>query len=292
YAVYADRSIIVLNKPPGLICQGSLTNGRKPRDADKFNDLLHDLKDHFNLGKLPYAVHRLDKSTTGALVLVKNIATARQLARQFQSRTVVKTYLALVRGGEKSFPTRSGEIKDAIEINSDGRVSIGEHCDAEFAATDWEWVASSPKVPLSLLRLTLHTGLKHQLRVHLAHSLQSMSLPPLPDASILPFLGDALYSRKPISEKVTQVIRVPEHRVFLHASRLTLLGEFSRLRFKKAGPSKHIRLGIAAALPADFLDPMTISGGLFVDDKPLGGYDIEELQGKWLRPRRSTNGWT
>ncbi|KIK27652.1 hypothetical protein PISMIDRAFT_164361 [Pisolithus microcarpus 441] len=284
YAVYADRSIIVLNKPPGLICQGSLTNGRKPRDADKFNDLLHDLKDHFNLGKLPYAVHRLDKSTTGALALAKNIATARQLARQFQSRTVVKTYLALVRGGEKSFPTRSGEIKDAIEINSDGRVSIGEHCDAEFAATDWEWVASSPKVPLSLLRLTLHTGLKHQLRVHLAHSLQT------------PILGDALYSRKPISEKVTQVIRVPEHRVFLHASRLTLS------RFKKAGPSKHIRLGIAAALPADFvaicndagieLDPMTISGGLFVDDKPLGGYDIEELQGKWLRPRRSTNGWT
>ncbi|KAI6033191.1 pseudouridine synthase [Pisolithus orientalis] len=278
YAVYADRSIIVLNKPPGLICQGSLTNGQKPRDSDKFNDLLHDLKDHFKLDNLPYTVHRLDKSTTGALVLAKNIATARQLAQQFQSRTVGKTYLALVRGGEKSFPTKLGEIKDAIEINGDGRVSIGESCDAEFAVTGWELVASSRKVPLSLLRLTLHTGLKHQLRVHLVQSLHT------------PILGDALYSRKSISEKITQVIRVPEHRVFLHASRLTLS------RFKKVGSNKHVRLGIAAALPADFvaicndagiqLDATDVSGGLFVDDEPLGGYDIEDLQGKWLRPRR------
>ncbi|KAI6040264.1 pseudouridine synthase [Pisolithus marmoratus] len=308
-AIYADRSIVVLNKPPGLICQGSLTNGDKPRDTDKFNDLLHDLKNYFNLDNVPYTVHRLDKSTTGALVLAKNIATARELARQFQGRAVGKTYLALVRGGEKSFPAKCGEIKDAIEINSDGRVSIGEHCNAEFAATDWELVASSRKVPLSLLRLTLHTGLKHQLRVHLAQSLHT------------PILGDTLYSRKPISEKITEVIRVPEHRVFLHASRLTLsasfpdqLSIFPQLliqfvilvqRFKKVGTNKHIRLGIAAALPTDFvaicndagiqLDPMTVSGGLFVNDEPLSGYEIEGLEGKWMRPRRDmrlANGWT
>lgn len=63
-----------------------------------------------------------------------------------------KTYLALVRGGEKSFPARSGEIRDALEF-SDGRVSIGESCAAKFAATDWELLASSVCIlePLSLL---------------------------------------------------------------------------------------------------------------------------------------------
>lgn len=53
--------------------------------------------------------------------------------------------MALVRGGEKSFPTRSGEIRDALEF-SDGRVSIGESCAAKFAATDWELIASSVRV--------------------------------------------------------------------------------------------------------------------------------------------------
>lgn len=56
-----------------------------------------------------------------------------------------KTYLALVRGGEKSFLARSGEIRDALEF-SDGRVSIGESCAAKFAATDWELLASSVRI--------------------------------------------------------------------------------------------------------------------------------------------------
>lgn len=83
------------------------------------------------------------QSTTGALVLAKNLVTARQLAQQFQTRTVSKTYLALVRGGAKSFPSKYGEIREALEINEDGRVSIGAACDAKFAATDWELIGSS-----------------------------------------------------------------------------------------------------------------------------------------------------
>jgi len=81
--------------------------------------------------------------TTGALVLAKNLVTARQLAQQFQTRTVSKTYLALVRGGAKSFPSKYGEIREALEINKEGRVSIGAACDAKFAATDWELIGSS-----------------------------------------------------------------------------------------------------------------------------------------------------
>ncbi|KAH0834154.1 pseudouridine synthase [Lanmaoa asiatica] len=282
-AIYADRGIIVLNKPPYLVCQGSDVQDdedQKPRErnVDKFNDLLSDLKDHFHLDKVPHTVQRLDKSTTGALVLAKNLTAARQLSQQFHNRTVGKTYLALVRGGEKSFEARSGEIRDAIETDG-GHVSISQSCKAKFAATDWELVASSPKAPLSLLKLTLHTGLKHQLRVHLAHSLRA------------PILGDPVYSRGPISEKITRTIRVPENRVFLHASRLC----FSR--FRKMGPNKHFRLEVAAALPSDFvtlckdagipLDKWDTTGGLFVDDEPAG-HAIPDLDGKWLKPSHGT----
>lgn len=271
--VYADRSIIVLNKPAGLICQGSeASSENKPRDVDKFNDLLRDVKDTFALESLPYPVHRLDKATTGTLLLARSSSAARQFSQQFQSRVVEKTYLALVRGGEKSFPARSGEIRDALEFN-DGRVSIGESCAAKFAATDWELIASSPTAPLSLLRLTLHTGLKHQLRIHLAHSLHT------------PILGDNLYARSSISEKIAKITRLPEKRIFLHAAQLTLS------RYRKSGPNKRFRLRIGAPIPKDFLvicrdagialDHIYVDGGVSVDGQHVG--DVPDLEGRWLR---------
>lgn len=75
-------------------------------------------------------------------MLAKNLTAARQLSQQFHNRSVGKTYLALVRGGEKSFQVRSGEIRDPIETDG-GHVSISQSCRAKFAATDWELVASS-----------------------------------------------------------------------------------------------------------------------------------------------------
>ncbi|KIJ64315.1 hypothetical protein HYDPIDRAFT_133047 [Hydnomerulius pinastri MD-312] len=279
-AIYADRSIIVLNKPPYLICQGSqdadVGTDEKPRDrdADKFNDLLEDLRGHFHLEKIPHAVHRLDKATTGALVLAKNLTAARQLSQQFQNRTIGKTYLALVRGGEKSFPARSGEIRDAIE-SINGRVSISQSCNAKFAATDWELIASSPKAPVSLLRLTLHTGLKHQLLVCRTPGLST-------------FVWTANMQLPRAQGSLTDI---RESRMFLHASRLSLT------RFRKTGPNKRFRLDIAAALPGDFvslckdvgipLNNCDVSGGLFIDGEPAGS-EILDLEGKWLRPTHRT----
>ncbi|KAG2051141.1 pseudouridine synthase [Suillus hirtellus] len=266
--VYVDRSIIVLNKPAGLICQGSVeasSENVRVHDA-RYLSRLTDVKDTFALEDLPYP------ATTGTLLLARNSSAARQFSQQFQSRVVGKTYLALVRGGEKSFPTRSGEIRDALEF-SDGRVSIGESCAAKFAATDWELIASSPVAPLSLLRLTLHTGLKHQLRIHLAHSLHT------------PILGDNLYARSSISEKIAKITRLPEKRIFLHAAQLTLS------RYRKTGPQKHFRLTIGAPIPKDFLaicrdagiplDHIYVDGGLSVDGQHVG--DVPDLEGRWLR---------
>ncbi|EGO02906.1 hypothetical protein SERLA73DRAFT_165833 [Serpula lacrymans var. lacrymans S7.3] len=278
-AIYADRGIVVLNKPSGLVCQGSKdgghgneSDGQRMR-GDKFNELLQDLEKYLKQDSLPHPVHRLDKSCTGALVFARNTATAREISQQFLARTVEKTYLALVRGGEKSFPGTSGEIRDALEIN-DGRVSIGNSCSAKFAATDWELIGHSPEAPLSLLRLRLHTGLKHQLRVHLAHALRT------------PILGDTVYTRSTPSEKIAGVTTVPENRIFLHASHISLN------RYRKSGPSKRFRLGITAPLPKDFvkicadtgirLDSKDISGGLFIDGEPVGE-EIPDIEGKWLR---------
>jgi 23S rRNA-/tRNA-specific pseudouridylate synthase len=82
------------------------------------------------------------KPTTGALVFALNATSARDLAQQFQARTVEKTYLALVRGGEKSFDKRSGEIRVPLQIE-DGRVSLSRDLSGKPAATDWELLASS-----------------------------------------------------------------------------------------------------------------------------------------------------
>lgn len=82
------------------------------------------------------------KPTTGTYVLAKTDRVARELCRQFETRTVEKTYLALVRGGQKSFPGTSGEIREALDF-TDGRVSLGTTAKSKFAATDWELVGSS-----------------------------------------------------------------------------------------------------------------------------------------------------
>ncbi|GLB44552.1 putative RNA pseudouridylate synthase [Lyophyllum shimeji] len=276
--IYCDRAIIVLQKPPGLVCQlnhsrslwveGRMLEGNR---ESNFNALLHGLGKA--LGDRPFPVHRLDKGTTGALLLARSATHARKLSQQFQSRTVDKTYLALVRGGAKSFPSKSGEIRTPILYN-DGRASIDPSFQGDPSATEWELIASSSKVPLSLLRLKLHTGHKHQLRVHLAHCLN------------VPILGDTLYSKKPPSEIIRSATTVPEDRIFLHAAHLSLF------QYRASGPKKRFRLGISAPLPADFvkicidseipLAPAEVHGGVFIDGELVEDGKVPDLGGSWM----------
>lgn len=122
--------------------------------------------------------------------------------------------------------------------------------------------------------------------------------------NIAPILGDNVYTRSSISEKIAKITRLPERRIFLHAAQLTLsvsvriTVEFQAAshcayiqRYRKAGPSKHFRLGIGAPLPKDFqsickdagipLDPAYVDGGLYIDDQ--GVDDVPDLEGRWLR---------
>nr|GAT43612.1 pseudouridine synthase [Mycena chlorophos] len=280
--LYADRALVVLNKAPGLVIQ-----------SHEFLDVLHDVKRRLRLAELPLRVHRLDKPTTGCLALARSKTHARELSTQFKQHIADKTYLAVVRGGLQSFGGRTkGTIRVPLQYD-DGRASIvplnaPKREDHREAVTDWELVASSSRLPLSLLRLNLRTGNKHQLRVHLTGGLQT------------PILGDTIHSHKPPTDEIRAALwklhpRPPEDRLFLHASALSFF------RYRKAGPDRRFRVRVVAPVPNDFHQlckeaqlPLTeteLRGGLFMQNKPYEEY--EEVQSgriaslKWVQTNQA-----
>ncbi|KAI1795407.1 pseudouridine synthase [Ganoderma leucocontextum] len=243
-------------------------------------------------------LHRLDKPATGALAFACHRQSARDFSNQMSGRQVEKTYLALVVAGASAFPEKQGVIETKLECRN-GWVSIpgikdvyerdrsqlrsarrrGEHWSKD-AVSEYEVLASSPKLPLSLLRLRLHTGLKHQLRVHLAQALRT------------PILGDALYldPRSPQLRDIKAAIDLPRT-MFLHSSRLSL---------NRYCPGR-VTLAIGAPLSVSFvsvceaagipLERDHLLGGVWVDGTKALGPDavpdddtthaVEGLAGKW-----------
>ncbi|KAH9985998.1 pseudouridine synthase [Russula compacta] len=296
--LYVDRGLIVLNKPPGLVSQGTTSTSStaveldakddRPEGSSAFNDVLDDLRQRYGFNENPYPVHRLDKGTTGVLALARTKAFARELSRQFRTRAIEKTYLALVRGGADKFLASEGEnsslkreglpVIDAPLSFDDGRVRIHRHdgssSNLKAARTEWELLASSDVAPLSLVRLHPYTGLKHQLRVHMAHALG------------VPILGDALYRSPTTGPPVFALTGVPEGRLFLHSSSISIW------RYRREGLHKRFRLTITAPLPLDFvkvcrdlnldLPEHVTKGGAFVDGEHLEGDEIPGVGGQWL----------
>lgn len=303
--LYVDRGVIVLNKPPGLVVQGTsietpvAAKGHhrrqetiKPPSRTAFDDVLDGLHRTYGLGRIPYPVHRLDKGTTGVMILARTKPLARELAKQFRTHTVEKSYLALgVHGKAKSsIRAKEGVIDASLSFN-DGRVRVhdatssgngsegpqavgepGPGEEGKAARTSWEVLASSDVMPLSLVRLNPHTGLKHQLRVHMAHALK------------VPILGDALYGGATSTSR--HFSGIPDDRLFLHSSSISFW------RYRRKGFSKRFRLTISAPLPADFvkmcrkmnfsLHEDVIKGGAFVDGQRLLGDKIPGVEGRWF----------
>jgi len=257
------------------------------------------LRRAYGLSTNPYPVHRLDKGTTGVLVLARTKALARELSQQFRARAIDKSYLALVVHGDdddddharRFFPAKEGLIDASLSFDDDGRVRLGVQADASLsgaphalplaggskaARTTWEVLATSDIAPLSLVRLYPHTGLKHQLRVHMAHALK------------VPILGDALYGGGATTTSLhfSAYTGIPEGRLFLHSSSISFW------RYRRKGLRKRFRLTISAPLPADFvkicrdmnlsLPEDVIEGGAFVDGQRLLGDEIPDVEGRWL----------
>ena len=172
--LFEDPFLLVINKPPGLVVHPAPGHPR----GTLVNALLHHCDDlaAFKGEIRPGIVHRLDKDTSGAMVVAKTPTAHEHLARQFKIRSVRKTYLAIVRGAVK---TPQGEIRLAIGRHPTARKKMSTIA-AKKRSAETHYRVREVLGGATLLELDLKTGRTHQIRVHCA-------------AMHHPVLGDAVY---------------------------------------------------------------------------------------------------
>jgi 23S rRNA pseudouridine1911/1915/1917 synthase len=220
--LYQDADLAVLNKPAGMVVHP----GAGHASGTLVNALLHHLGDLSGVGGelRPGVVHRLDRGTSGVMVVAKNDAAHHELARQFHDREVEKEYIALVWG-----VVQAGRRIDAsIGRDPNNRQKMSAKARrARHAVTRITRAHHMPGV--TLCHVAIHTGRTHQIRVHLS-------------AIGHPVVGDSLYGG--LKRRVPADIKAVLHleRPFLHAHRLAF-----------THPREGRRMEFTAPLPADLL---------------------------------------
>ncbi|RJF98593.1 RluA family pseudouridine synthase [Noviherbaspirillum saxi] len=160
--LHEDAALMVIDKPAGLVVHPAAGNW----SGTLLNGLLH----HFPaIAGVPRAgiVHRLDKETSGLMVIAKTLQAQTDLVRQLQARSVKREYLALVWG----LPQISGKIDAAIGRHPRDRIkmAVSDNASAKPAVTHYQRIATGTLDgrPVSLVRCQLETGRTHQIRVHM-----------------------------------------------------------------------------------------------------------------------------
>jgi len=198
--VYEDQSIIVINKPAGMVVHPGNGNWQ----GTMLNGLLHHAA---QLDKIPRAgiVHRLDKNTSGLLVIAKTLEAQTSLVRQLQNRTMKRDYFALVLG---RIPL-NGQVNAPIGRHPIQRVKMTVTKNGKEACT--HYLVKERLCGCTLLQCSLETGRTHQIRVHM-HSIGH------------PLVGDPIYNKKPrkVAQEIGQLI-MSFPRQALHAQRLELI---------------------------------------------------------------------
>ena len=175
--LYEDDDIIVVNKPKGMVVHPG--NGNP--DGTLVNALMNICKDSLSGigGEIrPGIVHRLDKDTSGVIVVAKNDKAHINLSEQIKNHEVEKTYIALVRGIVKE---NEATINMPIGRNKNDRKKMAVEKDGKEAVTHFKVLERYPKDNCTLLEVKIETGRTHQIRVHLSHI-------------VYPVIGDTTYS--------------------------------------------------------------------------------------------------
>ncbi len=217
--IYEDADVIVINKPAGIAVHPGAGNA----DGTLVNAALAHAPELAEVGDedRPGIVHRLDKETSGVMLIAKTARALNALQAQFKAREVHKTYLALCIGDVQ--PTRA-IINKPIARDTRNRQRMTISSAGRESVTEYEVVRASDRY--ALVRAQPRTGRTHQIRVHLA----SIGYPVVGDA----IYGGARVARDPLSQRLT-----PRH--LLHAQRI----EFHL-------PSNGALVTFEAPLPSDF----------------------------------------
>jgi 23S rRNA pseudouridine1911/1915/1917 synthase len=199
--VYQDNDLAVIDKPAGMVVHP----GAGHDSGTLVNALLHHLTDLSGIGGelRPGIVHRLDRGTSGLMVIAKHDVAHRELARQFHDREVEKEYIALVWGVVQA----GRRIDAAIGRDPDDRQKMSAK--AKHARQAVTRITRALHLPgLTLCQVAIHTGRTHQIRVHLS-------------AIGHPIVGDSVYGgvHRRVPGDIRAVLRL--ERPFLHAARLS-----------------------------------------------------------------------
>ena len=227
--LFEDQSLLVVNKPAGLVVHPAAGH----EEHTLVNALLHHCQGSLSgIGGVarPGIVHRLDKETSGCLVVAKNDETHIALSAQFAGRVVKKVYQAIVCG---SVPRETGEIHAAIARHPTHRKRMAVHDDSDGRSAHTSYRVLEKLNHATLVEAQIHTGRTHQIRVHFQHLGH-------------PVVGDDTYGATK-NRRLKELANYAAPRVLLHAKELSFVH-----------PRTQKTLKFSAPLPADFAQALKL----------------------------------